>query len=556
MSVDILRNLDPELTDHLKKMVGFLSFQQCFLLETLLKCKSKIVMIISGNQAGKTASIMMYYILRIMGLCPIESKNIRPSHDVRTFRFASQRLPLDKDEGTEVKNTTYIQFKQFLPPELIKKDITVRKPVVTLYDPQGGPDIMAEFVSYGEDVQSQAGHQRRSVFEDEEAPKAYHEEQIPRLLASDGDIVIGLTPANYISWTFDSIYNRAGTIYNSPFIIDYMKRKNGTILAPVQTVKEGDPEITVIRAATDDNPIYKDIVRKINEREGTNITIDEYITRSLVGIEDRATMETRRYGVYHQISGIIFEDMVPEIVISRNKYFPQGIPHDYVHARGIDYHEHTNWACGWIALSQQNEAFIYNEYNPSPDTNITLGISHEICQRSKDYKYSLNLIDPRAAITQINTGLSCLDDLNRHFFEFMREGIGTGGYWQTWDSKNQKGKDAIKERLRNSRICGRPFNNKSPQNGKMTHLPTLWILDNCPITINMFKNWRWEQWESRNAQATKEEKNKEEDRNSHFPRVYEAIFKHPGFSMGRFNSVSVPYRESPYNRMFRQGARV
>jgi hypothetical protein len=409
-------------------------------------------------------------------------------------------------------------------------------------------------VSYNEDVPAQAGHQRKSVFEDEEAKKSFHEEQIPRLLATEGDIVMGLTPANYISWTFDSIYNRAGTVYNSPHIIEYMKKKNNTILKPVEIIPEGDPDIAVIRAATDDNPVYEDMVKKINERDGTNITVDDYITRSLGGLEDKATMETRRYGIYHQISGVIFEDMVPEVVIDRNRYFPDGMPHDYTHFRGIDYHEHTNWACGWGCLSPQNEFFIYNEYNPSPDSNITLEISRNIAYKSKDHRFALNLIDPRADIIQGNTGESCLDAMNRYFHEFMRDGIGSGGYWQTWDTKSQRGKDAIKERLKNSRLLGRPFANKVVnKDGSTSYIPTIWILNSCPVTVHMFKNWRWEQWNTAEAQVTKEEKNKEEDRNSHFPRVYEAIFKHPAFGTKRFGTASVPYRQSPYAKMFQQG---
>lgn len=883
--------INNSVLESLSDLAGFLSFIGNFILWALTDCPCKIIFVETGNQAGKTASIVMNYVLRILGIHPIEKRNLRPDNSIRTLRFAAESLPMETNEKGEVKNSIYPQFKKFFPSSLIKKEITFRKPVMTLTDPQGGPDIFLEFVSYGQEVQSQAGVQRFSIFEDEQPNKSFHEEQIPRLIASDGDIIMGLTPAdticfdqetelltkrgwvrynqilmsdlmltyninldyyewkpiigfylNYVnqelhslvcadfdalvtdghklvienirklghkylekienlnskhrikrlscfnnsennplysdqfirlvgwavtdgtfqdgiteihiyqsqtaypknceeirqclkyypdtfwnerqykygnrmicgkmwngfgischfdinaglakpirsvcnhktinqdficslskrqleilfetmikgdghryengmikftqtenyklledfqliatllgrkttiredksefkrygkrrfgvyvwaegkrysidthykslkhekqnytgfiwcpstengtlvmkrnncisisgnSWTYEDIYQRAGIVYNSQKIIDYLKEKTGITHQTKEINSEGNPEIAVIRAATDDNPIYIDIVDKINKRDKVNLTVDEYISKSLVGYDDKTTMETRRYGIFNQISGVIFGEFEETIhKISRDKYFPTGMPHEWFHARAIDYHPHTNWACGWCVLSNWNEMFIYNEFNPSPDSMITLEMSREIAYKSKDYRFGMNLVDPTMDIKQPNTGLSPLEDFNRYFHQFLRDGIGTGGYWVTWDTKSQRGKDAIKERLKNSRLVGRPFNNKMSKDGHESFLPTIWVLDCCPITLHMFKYWRWEQWITRESQATKEEKNKEEDKNSHFPRVYEAILKHPGFSIGRFSSFV--QRPNPHDGYFNAGTR-
>lgn len=519
----------------LNDLSGFLSFQKNFILEALLECDNKIIFVETGNQAGKTASIVLYYIMRMWGLCPVEKKNLRPDDPIRIIRFGSQTLPMESDENGEIRNTVYPQFKKFFPESLITREITVRKPMLMVKDIKEGKGITIEFVSYGQQVQSQAGVQRFSIYLDEEPSKSFYEEQLPRLLAADGDVIMGLTPVEEMSWTYDDIYQKAKVIYNSPAIIEYYQKKYGTKLERKQ-ITDSKYDIAVIRAATDDNPTLS----------------KEAINNMMMNYDDEGTFETRRYGVYHQVAGVIYKSFDENIhKISKDKYFPDGVPYQWRHARGIDYHQHTNWACGWIALSPQNEAFIYEEHNPSPDRTVTMEMAKEVAYKSKDYKFDLNLIDPLAEVKQSNTGLSPLDDLNRVFHEFKREGIGTGGYWMTWDTKSLRGRDIIKERLANSRLCGKPFNNRVTKNGTEAYLPTLWILDNCYQTVYMFKNWKWDVWARKEALVTKEEKNKEQDKYSHFPKMVECIFKSSGFTVSRYKDHVINQRENPYSGYLR-----
>ena len=184
-------------------------------------CRHSTIGAFTGNQWGKTANFAYQYVLRVLGWHPIAEKNVlyfecdcghkfvvdgnpyvgkikgvegRPLDNMcphcgeliqiherttRTFRFASETLPGekgDKDSGgetAEIKNTIYPAFKKWLPPPLIKKDITFRNPAMRLHDPyQGmtftgkeglyykGGDIIVEYVSFNQDVQAQAGVQR------------------------------------------------------------------------------------------------------------------------------------------------------------------------------------------------------------------------------------------------------------------------------------------------------------------------------------------------------------------------------------------------------------
>jgi len=229
--------------------------------------------------------------MRILGTHPVETKNLRPDCPIRIIRFASETLPTDP-EGGEVKNTQYPAFKKRLPPSLLKKDITIRKPVMTIKDPQGGSDIFVEFVSYNQTTQSQAGVQRFSIWCDESAPLEFYEEQRPRLLSAKeygygGDLIYSLTPAEFIGWEFDQLFERAEIYIRSPHVCDRVLQRTGERPRNIETtdMKTG---IAVIMAATDDNPVYS-----------KEMLDEEYST-----YDDENIIDIRRYGLFKQVCSL------------------------------------------------------------------------------------------------------------------------------------------------------------------------------------------------------------------------------------------------------------
>ena len=542
----------------LEHWAELLSIKTTPIFQKFINRPEKICAFFTGNQWGKNVNIMKHYILRWTGKHPIESKNLRPDTKIRTYRFCSETLPTDPDGGD--RNTIYPVLKRLLPKWMIKKDVTQRKPIMTILDPQGGPDFYIEFVSYGQELQTQAGVQRASIYIDENCPKSFFEEQLPRLLASDGDIVIGMTPdLGSVTWQFEDLYEKARVIIRTPRIIKRLKLRFNEDHAE-EEILPNDSDICVLMAATDDNPHYDDLVKEKNEKElelvrsGKHhqfktesefvpIKKSEYI-KSKLGIFDDGTEDVRRYGIFRQVSGRIFKDFDQLHIINAEIVFPDGIPNNWTHARGIDYHEHVDWHCGFIAISPDDEAFIYNEVVLSPERFVTAQIARVIASRSKDYKYLLNRIDPLASKTQSNTGLSTIDDLNRIFIELKREGIGAGGYWASWDSKSTRGREEIRKRLKNSRICGKPFNNNQMINGRLQKIPTLWILSSCKVSIDQLKNWRLEDWSDRSKLETKEMKETPMQRYSHMNTVWECLFKEESFKARRVGMGDKPGRHT------------
>jgi hypothetical protein len=203
------------------------------------------------------------------------------------------------------------------------------------------------------------------------------------------------------------------------------------------------------------------------------------------------------------------------------------LPSKYKFARSIDWHTHNNLAIVWVAVSSQDEIFIWQEWNPSPEKFTIYEIAKGIAIKSLSYKYTIDLIDPLAQERQVNTGRTPCEDLNNLLHTFYREGIGTGGYFQSADTKNERGMDEFRRRLANSLKVGVPFNNlntnKTP--GESRYLSTIWVLDRCPQVIESLKNWRREEWADRNSKLTKDEKDKPQQKYSHFCHAIEYLLK-------------------------------
>lgn len=540
----------------LNEFTGFLNFVPSWIFRKYINCRSKTIFVDTGNQFGKTCMVAYSYVLRVAGMHPVPEKNVlyfecREGHlsspmqsfftrkcphcqapvephirNSRIIRFASQNLPgqtanTSSDEGmtksAEVKNTQYPEFKKWLPPFLIKKDLTARNPSLLLKDPYKGDDIVIEFVSYNQSTQAMAGVQRMSLWEDESPTIEFHEEQKPRLFAEDGDNIITYTPVDSASFLFSEIYDRAKVYYRTKAVIDYMASRGIRVPQIEQTGSTQD--IAVFQAATDDNPTLK----------------PEVLEKHFENINDPDLLAIRRYGIFKHISGRIFKNFDYKIhFIQTDKYFPDGtVPQEWVHGRAIDFHAQTPWAIIFACLSYDNEMFIWGELEKNPEIFTCAEIMKEVCMKGRDYRFRLNLIDPFAEATKKDTK-SSLDDINRITHVLKHEGIGFGGTWQTWDTKGEYGRDEIRERLKNSALVGRPFNNRVEKPGKpVEHLPTLWILNRCPLVAKSLNNWRWEEWSDPGALFSKDAKNKPEQKWSHFCTALEALCKEPHWKPSR-----------------------
>lgn len=308
------RDLSEEAINQLNDWSGLLSFIPTIPYNWVLHCESKCLCLYTGNQYGKTDTIAVDYVLRMLGKHPVRWKNILPTDEIRIFRFSSEVLPATGAEEAGSKNTQYPAFKKRLPPSLIKRDISDKNKTMTIRSLSGGPDIYVEFTAYAQGTGAQAGVQRKSVWMDESASRGIFDEQVPRLLAADGDLVYTMTPEpGLIGWEFDELYERAGKYLRTKEVRRRLFQRFGEKHAEIEI---GNPanDITVIMAATDDNPIYVELAKKRSEQVGRIITPDEYIKEKLRLFDaDEDVMDARRYGLFRHLSGRIFKTFTPSV---------------------------------------------------------------------------------------------------------------------------------------------------------------------------------------------------------------------------------------------------
>ena len=575
-------NLSNKAVEQLNQAANFLAFKPTWQFKRFIHMPHKIIGLFCGNQAFKTSGSMYQYVLRVLGEHPVPKKNvvylecsernddnlhphgfyrfmvdgcvvdgwekgtwnvkkvpkdgkctecgapiiIHPRR-AKKIRLCAETLPGDKEstskDGTqsvETKNTVYPEFKYWMPPFLVKRDITFRNPAMIIRDPlaglelngtrNNGDDIIFDFMGYSQTVQAGAGVQRMSIYIDEEPPKDFWEEQIVRLLREDGDIVIGLTPAHALTWTYDEIFERASVYFRTQTICDFLNATDKTKTWNRIESTDSDQPIGVIMAATDDNPtLSADVISDIFK-----------------SVDDPDVMATRRYGIHRQVSGRIFKSFDFRVhYIDFLEYFPDGIFADYNHFRMIDYHPHNKWAVCWLSISPYNEAFVWQEFSPDPEKMVTRSIANEIALLSGHYKFRLDLIDPLAEETQTNTGTSTVEDLNSAFLDLFKEGICSKAFWETWDTKGTRGREVVRERLKNAVDCRRPFNNKIKDERGTRYLPTLWISTRCQETARSLKQWRLESWARSAMNINKDRKETPAQRFSHYCTAIEAAFK-------------------------------
>ncbi|MHC4951057.1 MAG: hypothetical protein ACYTEU_08755, partial [Planctomycetota bacterium] len=469
--------------------------------------------IFSGNQGGKTSTVAQHYVMRLLGHYPTHDYNGNKLPDknklMKKVRCMSSSLPEDSS-AEEQDNTQYLELKKRIPYELIEKDITARQKNLVVRRPAGlsTEKTIFEFRSFKQELQDLGKIQLSSSWNDEEPPKAHREESRMRLLAEDGDEIFTLTPEKSLTYTFDEIWLNANYIYRTDAIVKKFNLKQ-------EELKNTGHDIACIQMATDDNP------------ELSPTAID----RIFKEVTDPVVYNIRRYGVFAAIAGRIHKAYNPAVnYISFQKTFPDGIPYEWLHCIGIDYHEsRTPWSVGWVSISPDDEWFLWQEFHPAIDGNnaySTYDIARAIVRKNGHYNYTVTLIDPMANKKQANTLFSVTDDLNRHFDDFRRnEGLGTPLFWKGWDTKGTGGRDNIGMRFKNAVRCGKPFNNKVKERGRVRALPTLWICDTCPDSHKSILNWRYGEYVAAATKAVNDPKMEPQQKNSHDNMVLECLAK-------------------------------
>ncbi len=483
---------------------NLIAFQETETRNILRRINASVIAIFAGNRAGKTGTIAEHYMERLLGKHPIPKKNLL----MKKVRCMSSSLPENNDPGMS-DNAQYVELKKLIPPWMILKDITARSQNLVVRRPPGlnTDRTVFEFRSSKQELQDLGKINLSSVWHDEETPEDKRTECQMRLIQEGGDELFSLTSTNPFSYCYDKIFRRSAYVFRTKTVSEYTG-------LPQEERQNTGASIASIFMSTWDNPTLP----------------KEEITRMMSEM-DPAEIPLRIYGVFTQITGRVHKTYDPSICfIPFKKYFPDGIPYNWIHARGIDYHEsRIPWSVGWLSASKDDEWFLWKEFHPAidgPNAFNTYDIAKHIARNSGNYYYSVNLIDPLANKKQANTLFSTTDDLNRHFDQLRREeGLGAPCYWQGWDTKGTGGRDQVATRFKNAVRCGRPFNNTIRDRGSVRKLPTLWICDTAPKFHRSIMDWSYGEYVAASTRAVNDPKPIPQPKNSHDNMVLECLAK-------------------------------
>jgi len=243
--------------------------------EKFHKSTAKEKLYIGGNRSGKSVGSVAEAVWRLTGKHPYRNDLPVPCK--------GRVVAVDIEDG--IKKIVLPEFARWTPPSFLKNGSFEDS-----YDKQSRTLTLTnksfvEFMSYEQEVEKFAGTSRHFVYFDEEPPEDIYNECLMRLVDTDGDYWIAMTPLIEMSWTKDRIYE--------PWL-------------------NGDESIFVLTVNTEENPHIKiealqRITRGLSDSEKAARISGQFITRTgliYAGCFDRG---------FYKSGGNVVPDIVPNL---------------------------------------------------------------------------------------------------------------------------------------------------------------------------------------------------------------------------------------------------
>ena len=279
------------------------------------KSKKKKKLYIGGNRSGKTTGGVCEDVWRASCTHPY-----RP--DLNAIGPNRGRV-IAVDFINGVEKIIFPQFKQWLVPSMLKGgawEVAYDKTLRTLTFANGST---IEFMSYDQDLDKFAGTSRHWVHFDEEPPKSIYIENMARLIDTNGDFWITMTPVEGMTWVYDDLYE--------------------------PNHEQDDPVVEIVEISTEENPFLSkqavaDFVASIDEDERTS----------------------RIKGAFVTVGGRIYKKFDPTIgglhVLKEPVEHPKQRFKDWMWLCALDHGLNNPTAVLWLAVSRKGEVVVFWEH--------------------------------------------------------------------------------------------------------------------------------------------------------------------------------------------------
>lgn len=397
---------------------------------------------IGGNRSGKTVANVIECIWRITKTHPF-----RPELNDIEGEIRGRLVCVSFVDGLE--KIILPLFKKWMPKKFLKGrswDKSYNKYLRTLTLEDGS---YVEFMSYDQELEKFAGTSRHFVSFDEEPPRSVWEECLLRLVDTDGDWWISMTPVEGLTWVFELIY---------------------------QPWEEGQrPETLVLQVSMDDNP---HLLAKAK-------------SKILKNIADDSDREARKEGSFVQIKGLVYKRFDPHVHKRKDFRLQRGMR--------IFTSLDTGWrhpaAWLWHAVEHSGHITTFHEIIESERTVESLAAEvhafEKAILRPLGIEVYVRTGDPAMLQTKEHTGTSIVGEYAKHDIFIGVEGVPKGpGSVDIGVTKLEQYMTTI--------VHGRPlwgYTNTPEKEAKFNK--------GCPILERQMKNLRWEKYDSKKLEQKK-----------------------------------------------------
>lgn len=386
---------------------------------------------IGGNRSGKTTGGVTEAIWRATCRHPY-----RPDlNDIGPNR--GRVVAVDFINGIE--KIILPQYKQWIKPSMLRGgswESAFDKFTKTLNFSNGST---IEFMSYDQDLDKFAGTSRHWVHFDEEPPKTIFVENMARLIDTDGDYWITMTPVEGMTWIYDDLYE--GHIGNA------------------------DSDIEIIEINTLENPYLKQ-----SAIESFLSSVDEDETTARVG------------GKFVSVGGRIYKNFDPTPGVAQVLSEPFDEPRvafkNWLWIMGLDHGLNNPTAVLWMAVDPNGFCVVFDEHYKKEWT-----VDQHAAEIHKKIKLhgrmpDLLVADPSIVNRNGITNTSVQQEYQKYGLSFT-EG----------NNDVKAGLIRVKRYLNTAKYVGRRSKVVFGENTDEFH--RLRITPNCPNLIWEMKKYRW-----------------------------------------------------------------
>ena len=438
---------------------------------------AKIRAVFGGNRSSKTYSHIIDYAAQFTGVEPVNLRGQMPAHRLDQ----SRRLRLCMgDYPNSFTKVIWPYIKQLVPADYIESVVKDSGRVKAITNRHGG---YIEFMQYDQDVSKFMGASIHSVGYDEEPPEDIRDENLMRLVDTDGEETFSLTPlSGALKYLYDKVYIQRSREVEK--LWEFVLNKKGRLADVIpggmidKTIPgdKQDLDIHCFFANIFDNP-------GIKKRAAIRI-LAKFPQEELI---------VRGKGHFLFRSGLVYKeyDEALHLIEPFTDWYEGPHSGEYSLYLAIDPHPRIEHAVTFMVVDKNNTMYVVDEIFEYCTADVLVDMIKEKCHGKMPEDI---LIDPIASTPDPSTKSRFAWDL----VEYGLEPVPYPG------SKNKDRGILMTRRALTPMLNGRP----DPE-GK----PTLYFTHNCAHIRYEIARYAWDDWRKndQNTKGSKQEPIKKDD---------------------------------------------